>query len=233
MLAVAHGCALVQSVDLSSYPNIQASVISAFTRSGLLRELKTCANDSSDAEEAVLSAIRRNPMLHKLSLQMVSLQRAMEEIALRGANLTELELSWWSALPPVQSTAPLLVAIAQGCPQLRSLHLRNCVWGSNSGVVTDTVLVAFATHCPSLTTVYLGNCDQVSDVGVTELARSCPWLRKLTFTSAGVTIKGLRAISAHCRHIDAVTTPSKALVAEARALRLFARRVAVSAADLY
>jgi hypothetical protein len=232
MLQIAEGCPLLQAVDLSSNPNVKASVIRAFTRSGHLKELKTCANDSSDAEEAVICAIRRNPMLHKLSLQMVSLQRAMEQIATCGAKLTELELIWWSQLPPVASTEPQLVAIAKGCPQLRSLHLRNRVWGTSSGVVTDSVLGAFATHCPQLAVLCLENCDQISDIGVTELACRCTWLRRLLFTSAGVTIAGMEAIGAQCRHIETVALPrNRALVAEVRVERVFARRVHVTSDD--
>jgi hypothetical protein len=207
-------------------------VIRAFTNIGLLKELKTCANDSFDAEEAVICAIRCNPMLHKLSLQMVSLQLAMEEIARFGAKLTELELVWWSQLPPVASTEPQLVAIAKGCPQLRSLHLRNRVWGSNSGVVTDSVLGAFATHCPQLAVLCLENCDQISDIGVTELACECPWLRRLLFTSTDVTIAGMKAIGAHCRHIETVALPrNRALATEVRAARVLAKRVHVTSDD--
>jgi hypothetical protein len=225
-LQVAQGCPLLQTVNLCSEPNVKASLIRALTSSGSLAELKTCSN-GADAEEAVISALRCNLLLHKLSLQMVNMHRAMQEIAQRGAKLLELELVWWSELPAVESVVPLLISVAEGCPQLRTLKLRNSVWGSKIGYVTDAVLAAFATHCPQLTVIILDSCDQFTDTGVTALAHGCRWLRSFTFGSTGVTVTGMRAIGAHCPHVRKVTLQGGRLAAEVRAAQVFAKRVTV------
>jgi hypothetical protein len=232
-LQVAQGCPLLQTVDLRTEPNVKASIIRALTSSGALTELKTCANNA-DAEEAVICALRCNPLLHKLSLQMVSMQRAMQEIAQRGASLLDLELVWWSELPAVESVVPLLMSVAEGSPQLRVLKLRNSVWGSKIRYVTDAVLAAFATHCPQLTVIILDSCGQISDTGVTALAHGCRWLRSFTFGSSGVTVAGMRAIGAHCPHIRKVTMQgSSGLAAEVRAAQVFAKRVTVDGGNSF
>jgi hypothetical protein len=220
---IALACPLLECIDLRGCEFVKPGAIIAFAQHGKLRELKIFS--SEDADNAIATAVRNSTHLTFLHIDTIDMGLSMHEISLRGAHLLELKLSWWEA----GSTSILkaqLFAISRGCPKLRLLHLHNA---STLPAVTDDVVTDIARHCPLLESLVLEGAVQVSDDAVTTLAWSCPWLRTVKIASVGLTIRGMRAIAAYCRHIRTVHVQSVPLVQKVEAMKVFPRCVVVGA----
>jgi hypothetical protein len=225
ILKIAQNCPLLESVDLRSNPRMPASVIRAFAGHGHLRALYISACQAS--HEAVAEAIQCSPHLRKLTLCMADMDSCLTAIA-AYASLEDLELTW---NVPKREAAVLnakLVAIAQGCPNLRRLRLADLALLGGPCTITDATIAQFATHCPRLTVVCLEGLRVLTDASVSALALGCRWLQTLQVTSAAVTVEGIRAVAAHCCHIREVQLRNQALLQQVQALQVFPKRVLVS-----
>jgi hypothetical protein len=87
-----------------------------------------------------------------------------------------------------------LLALARGCPQLRSLSL--------SVRATDALLAVLGRYCRELSSLLfdIAATNAVTNAGLYELARGCPQLQTFRCTlSLPVTMVGVTALATHCR----------------------------------
>ncbi|XP_078430925.1 F-box protein At1g47056-like [Wolffia australiana] len=71
-----------------------------------------------------------------------------------------------------------------------------CDRGSDS--IGDEALALISARCPNLTRLKIRACREVSEVGMTSLAKNCPRLRKLSCGYCIFGSKGINAVLAHC-----------------------------------
>ena len=78
-------------------------------------------------------------------------------------------------LTSISSLQPCLVvvAVASGCKQLKSLDLRCC------SKITDAAAVVVAAKCKQLTSLNLGCCGEITDAAVAAVASKCKVLSTL------------------------------------------------------
>ncbi|XP_062621364.1 uncharacterized protein LOC134282951 [Saccostrea cucullata] len=85
-------------------------------------------------------------------------------------NLQVLKLSY-SAASNVSDEG--ILAIAQGCPELKTIDLEGCFG------VTDFGVLELSRHCPKLNHVNLTFCLHVTGFGISCLMMNCLWLQRL------------------------------------------------------
>jgi hypothetical protein len=158
---------------------------------------------------------------------MQAIHGTLDAIAETCRLLEELELAWLTAESRAMLNAQL-AAIVRVNPLLRRVRLRGPMVEKGAAGVADKAIIAFAHRCPSLTHVTVSGNKGVTDTGLTALAQGCPWLRAIKLGSTVVTIVGMRALAAHCRHLDTLCVAHKSLIAEVKAAQVFRRRVKVS-----
>ncbi|CAM0946262.1 unnamed protein product [Alopecurus aequalis] len=121
----------------------------------------------------------------------------LEKLAIRGSH------------PTRGVTDQGLLAVARGCPNLRSLTL----WGVP--LVTDAGLAEIAVGCPSLERLDITFCPLVTDKGLAAVAQGCPNLLSLTIEAcSGVGNDGLRAIGRCCSKLEAVNIKNCVLIGD-------------------
>ena len=74
--------------------------------------------------------------------------------------------------------------MANGCPQLQSLNIFNCL------NITDEGIRALATGCPQLQSLTISSCVNITDEGIRALANGCPQLQSLDGISSSHKITG-------------------------------------------
>lgn len=223
---IAQGCPLLQSVNLSPYGATSPDVVLAFAQGCNLRELMFCTRGCG--EETINAAIERCAGLRKLSVVIDQMCDIFAVISVNCSQLQELELVWLSAESQMRLNDQL-VAIALANKNLLCLRLRGPFSERGSTGVDDSVLMAFAANCPLLTDVTIEGTNGITDAGIIALAQSCRWLRTNRLKTTIVTLVGMRAIAAHCRHIEEVCVVNSPLVAELQAARIF--RIGVRVCD--
>jgi hypothetical protein len=74
------------------------------------------------------------------------------------------------------------------------------------GIASDNLMHALVAHCPLLRCLVIAHSQQVTDAGVTALAKGCAQLQRLELhESSSVTIAALEAIITHCRYLEILT----------------------------
>jgi hypothetical protein len=222
---IAQGCSLLESLNLCNYDTVSPEVVLIFAQSGNLRELEFCIEEGGDA--VIAEAVKRCSQLRKLSMVMEAIHTTLDAIAETCRHLEVLELVWWTAESSAKLNAQL-AAIARVSPKLRQLRLRGPFVERGNEGVCDATLLVFGDCCPLLTHVTIEGTNSVTDIGLVALARGCPWLRVIRLRSTVVTMQGMRAMAAHCRHLESVCVAHKSLVAEMKAAQVFRKRVKVS-----
>ena len=127
--------------------------------------MEVCAISS----ESLTAVAQSCPLLEELCFENLTgeISPGVDAIGRSCSCLSYFSVRWCAT---VSESAWL--AVARGCPKLRSLTVHNC------NGVTDDVLTALA-GLPLLTHLYLRECENVSDLD--ELAQS-PCLRSVDFT---------------------------------------------------
>jgi hypothetical protein len=74
------------------------------------------------------------------------------------------------------------------------------------GIASDKLMHALVAHCPRLRCLVIAHSQQITDAGVTALAKGCAQLQRLELhESTSVTITALEAIITHCRYLEILT----------------------------
>jgi hypothetical protein len=221
---IAQGCPLLQSVNLSPYGATSPDVVLAFAQGCNLRELMFCTRGCG--EETINAAIESCAGLRKLSVIIDQMSDIFAVIAVNCNRLQELELVWLSTESQIRLNDQL-AAIALANKNLRCLRLRGPFSERGNTGVDDFVLMAFAESCPMLTDVTIEGTNGIIDTGIIALAQGCRGLRTIRLKTTIVTLVGMRAIAAHCRHIEEVCVVNNPLVAELQAAQIFRKGVRV------
>jgi hypothetical protein len=171
--------------------------------------------------DLLLTVAKGCPSLEELSLsqegQTVD-DEAMAEIFRLCKNLASLRLeSFWN------TSDAMLLALARDVPRLRHLSLKYINWvGVDSRLATvviswplleslclkrtlvqDKLLFALAVHCPHLLKLWVDDCRQVTDAGVTALAKGCRELQHVHLSHCPeFTVAAPQAIVASCQCRD-------------------------------
>ena len=70
----------------------------------------------------------------------------------------------------LQNAEACVIALSKGCPKLSSLDLGDCC------EITDACVIALSQGCPQLSYLYLYDCNQITDACVTALSQGYPQL---------------------------------------------------------
>jgi len=92
-----------------------------------------------------------------------------------------------------------LIEVAERCPGLTSIALRNCY------AVTDAAVLGVATRCPHLTRLQLANSKQITDAGLVAIAQRCKLLTELDISQLEVgdsTMLALGRFSERLKSLD-------------------------------
>ena len=102
---------------------------------------------------------------------------------------------------------PHLLLLLQGqcCACLESLTI-----GLNCSIFLSQ-LSELATKCPQLRTICTHKPTYFADAVLVELARSCPYLQKVTLYTSGLTEEGVMALAVHCRQLQDLYIPNTTL----------------------
>lgn len=168
---------------------------------------------------ACFEEVRRFPAMRAFRAYAVAGGRVqmMSLLEFAGKTLCDLDLTSTDV-----DTAGL-DALAEGCPQLSRLVLKNCASVSDDGLerlkrcaqlailnlsgnylITDRGLTAFCGGCPRLSHLDLPGCG-VTDVGLAVLTESCPELVWLDLHSCRITDTGLAELAARCARLTYLT----------------------------
>jgi hypothetical protein len=110
-----------------------------------------------------------------------------------------------------------ILRIVQMCPNLRSLDI-----AKNDGF-NDAAIIEISRHCPLLEELELFGCsffDHITDVSISEVARTHPGLKKLGVGESDVTDEGLYAIAEHCKGLKSLCTSWSVKVSDAGIIRI-------------
>jgi hypothetical protein len=148
-----------------------------------------------------------------------------------GARMTTVVLEefrkiWIQASPNQRITDVGVTALALGCPNLRTLVLRDTCATDNGFVAlarrcpklrefhvgfsmpmdscTDAIATALAENCRHLTSVELHGCAGVTSAGVSALAAALPGLRGISLDRTMVCGVGVRRLAQGCRRLKRV-----------------------------
>lgn len=137
---------------------------------------------------------------HLKSIELIQTMCTSQGVAAIGQHCNELHtLNAGDSILQNDMDAGI-VAVAEGCPQLKSLHLPNAL-------VSDIGLVAVATHCTQLEELHLDNNDLITDATLTALASSAcaSTLRSLRLQGCTtITGTGILAVATHCTFLQAL-----------------------------
>ncbi|XP_078432399.1 EIN3-binding F-box protein 1-like [Wolffia australiana] len=185
LAAVADKCPRLASLVIESCPKVGNGGLQAIGRGCRLLKSVSLADLALVADQGVAGLVSAaGASLEKLKLQHVKVTDAsLAVVGYYGRELAELALSGLPLVGErgfwVMGNAPGLLklrslsvtscavtdvglgALARGCPALKKLHLRRCIYPSDAGL---TVLAAAAAG--SLETLSLEECNRVTVVGV-------------------------------------------------------------------
>jgi F-box/leucine-rich repeat protein 2/20 len=133
-------------------------------------------------------------------------------MAAHSKRLRDLRVSWCRGVTDVG-----VMAVAEGCPALQTLHVAGClitdvsvaslnmmleVNVSRCRLVRDGGIAALARCSAFLCSLDIGACGSVGDAGLVQVAAHCKGLRHLNSSlSPGVGNRGIVAVAQSCRQL--------------------------------
>ena len=92
-----------------------------------------------------------------------------------------------------------VIAVANGCPNLKSINFWSCE------KITDASVCEVVKKCRHLQSLLLGACKRITDTSVIEIARGCPHLQKLSLTGCrSITDDVMVEIARGCPHLKSL-----------------------------
>lgn len=149
----------------------------------------------SGASDKSVVEFSRCPGLRELRLshcRQVS-RRSVRILAVRCPRLEVLDMNCISGVRD-----SLLQVIGQNCPYLRVLNIAN---GRN---VTDEGIIDVAKGCPRLEVLDISWCSKVSDRSISKIASSMPNLRDVGLSETRVTDVGITELTRSCHKLGAL-----------------------------
>ena len=130
---------------------------------------KSCQNGKNISDSTIAEVARRFPDLQSL--------------AIKYSGITDIGV----------------IAVANRCPNLKSINLWSCE------KITDASIVQVVKKCRHLQSLLLGVCGRITDTSVIEIARGCPHLQKLSLASCGtITDDVMVEIARGCPHLKSL-----------------------------
>lgn len=125
-------------------------------------------------------------------------------LTLIGSKCPDLSLLDLRGLPRVTDEG--IIRIAKGCLKLRELRVSGCGSMNFYGqpIVTDASLVVLGKLCRGLEKIDTAGCVGVSDEGVVKLAKYCPNLLAVNFSSTNVGDVAIAALAVHCTNLKSI-----------------------------
>ncbi|CAA6666402.1 unnamed protein product [Spirodela intermedia] len=202
LIAIANKCPKLSSLVIESCPKIGNEGLQAIGRCCQLLKSVSIVDLGLVADQGVASLVSStSTSLQKMKLQHVNITDAsLAVIGYYGKEISDLvftglplisERGFWvmgsgRGLQKLRSftvtscgvTDVGLKAVAEGCPMLKKLHLRRCIYLSDAG------LNAFVSAAGSLEALQLEECNRITLVGILGALLNCQAkLRSLELTS--------------------------------------------------
>jgi len=130
---------------------------------------KSCQNGKNISDSTVAEVARRFP--------------GLQSLAITYSGITDVGV----------------IAVANGCPNLKSINFWSCE------KITDASVCEVVKKCRHLQSLLLGACKRITDTSVIEIARGCPHLQKLSLASCGtITDDVMVEIARGCPHLKSL-----------------------------
>jgi acetolactate synthase regulatory subunit len=178
-----------------------------------LSELTICSNGQVCASSWSRFFEVCAPTLRKVSSTLPFDDLICGIIAARCPLLEELDL-------PTMSNATM-VALANGCPKLRTLKMGHCcgpdlagvsaiaqngalthLWVARSSHVSNEVIHEVAVHCRHLQHVSFVSTPLLNDSSLAVLGQNCPQLRSCRFEDLNISQEGLQSLAVGCLMLE-------------------------------